>query len=467
MTPPDAVTPQPLRVAIVGSGPAGFYVAEHLLSRVDLQVEVDMFERLPTPFGLVRFGVAPDHQKIKNVTRVFDKVAAKPDFRFFGNVDFGTHVTLEDLSQHYHQVCFTTGAQTDRRMGIPGEDLERSYTATEFVAWFNGHPDYRNRQFDLSVERVAVVGVGNVAVDVARILCRTYDELATTDIADYALAALRESRVREVYMLGRRGPAQAAFTNPEVRELGAMPGADIAVIPQEVALDPMSRARLEASDDRATAKKLEILQTFADKPTTGKPRRLTIRFLVSPVELAGNNKGEVAKMRLVKNALYESDDGSLRPKATGQFEELPVDMVFRSVGYRGVALPGLPFDDGSGIIPNESGRVRQKDGEGFLTGVYVSGWIKRGPTGVIGTNKPDAGKTVDRMVDDVRHGTMLKPAHPDRASLDKLVRERQPEFVSYDAWNRLDELEAARGKAQNRPRVKFTSVEEMIAALND
>jgi ferredoxin--NADP+ reductase len=465
MTPPDASIAKPLRVAIVGSGPAGFYVAEHLLGRVDLQVEVDMFERLPTPFGLVRFGVAPDHQKIKNVTRVFDKVAAKPDFRFFGNVDFGTHVTLEDLSRHYHQICFATGAQTDRRMGIPGEDLERSHTATEFVAWFNGHPDYRDRQFDLSVERVAVVGVGNVAVDVARILCRTPEELATTDIADYALEALRESKVTDVYMLGRRGPAQAAFTNPEVRELGAMPGADIAVIPAEVAPDPLSRARLEASGDRTTAKKLEILHAFADKPTSGKPRRLTIRFLVSPVELAGNDKGQVANMRLVQNALYESDDGSLRPKATDQFEELPVDMVFRSVGYQGVALPGLPFDERGGVIPNQNGCVIRRDDEVPGIGVYVSGWIKRGPTGVIGTNKPDAAETVSRMVDDVKQGNILTPSHPDPASVDALVRERQPRFVSYDAWSRLDQLETARGKAQGRPRVKFTSVEEMIAAL--
>jgi ferredoxin--NADP+ reductase len=450
MTPPDAAIPQPLRVAIVGSGPAGFYVAEHLLGRVDHRVEVDMF---------------PDHQKIKNVTRVFDKVAAKQNFRFFGNVDFGTHVTLEDLSRHYHQICFATGAQTDRHMGIPGEDLERSHTATEFVAWFNGHPDYRDRRFDLSAERVAVVGVGNVAVDVARILCRTPEELATTDIADYALEALRESRVTDVYMLGRRGPAQAAFTNPEVRELGAMPGADIAVVPAEVALDPLSRARLEASDNRTTAKKLEILQAFADKPTSGKSRRLTIRFLVSPVELAGDDKGQVANMRLVKNALYESDDGSLRPKATDQFEELPVDMVFRSVGYRGVALSGLPFDDRGGVIPNENGCVIQRDDEGPVTGVYVSGWIKRGPTGVIGTNKPDAAETVARMVDDVKRGNILTPSHPDLTSVDALVRERQPHFVSYDAWTRLDRLETARGKAQGRPRVKFTSVEEMVAAL--
>ncbi len=225
---PDVGTPEnPLRVAIVGAGPAGFYAAGHLFKQKDFTVEVDMFDKLPTPFGLVRAGVAPDHQKIKNVTRVYDKTAANPGFRFFGNVRFGTHLGLEELKQHYHQICFTTGAQVDRQLGIPGEDLGRSHSATDFVAWYNGHPEYRHLEFDLSQERVAVVGVGNVAVDVCRILCRTIEELETTDIADYALEALRQSRVKEVYMLGRRGPAQAAFTNPEAKELGQLPGADI------------------------------------------------------------------------------------------------------------------------------------------------------------------------------------------------------------------------------------------------
>ena len=226
-------TEHPLRIAIIGSGPAGFYAADRLLKKQDVTVTVDMYDRLPTPYGLVRFGVAPDHEKIKNVTRVFDKVAAKDAFRFFGNVDIGTHVTLDDLKHYYHQICFSTGAQTDKQMGIPGEDLAGSHSATEFVAWYNSHPDFRDCEFDLTSERVAVVGVGNVAVDVARILCRTTEELATTDIADYALEALRDSKVKEVYMLGRRGPAQAAFTNIEVRELGEMPGADIAVLPEE------------------------------------------------------------------------------------------------------------------------------------------------------------------------------------------------------------------------------------------
>src|SRR5512138_1531875 len=249
---------RPLRVAIVGAGPAGFYAAEHLLRRPDLAVSIDMFDRLPTPYGLVRAGVAPDHQKIKAVTAAFDKTAAHPRFRFFGGVELGKHVSVADLRAHYHQIVYTTGAQTDRRMGIPGEDLPGSHPATEFVAWYNGHPDYRDCQFDLSQERVAVVGVGNVAVDVVRILCRTPEELAATDIADYALEALRHSRVKEVYLLGRRGPAQAAFTNPEIKELGELAGADITIPPDEAELDELSQAELVTSQDRTTLKKVEI-----------------------------------------------------------------------------------------------------------------------------------------------------------------------------------------------------------------
>ena len=263
---------RPLRVAIIGAGPTGFYAADHLLKQKGHVVEVDLFDRLPTPYGLVRAGVAPDHQKIKSVTAAFDKVAAHPRFRFFGGVEFGRDLTAADLRRHYHQIVYTTGAQTDRRMGIPGEDLKGSHPATEFVAWYNGHPDYRDLRFDLSHERAAVVGVGNVAVDVARILCRSAEELAKTDIADYALEALRKSRIKEVYLLGRRGPAQAAFTNPEVKELGELADADVSVVPDEVELDPLSRAALRANPDRATAKKVEILQGYALRKPSGKSK---------------------------------------------------------------------------------------------------------------------------------------------------------------------------------------------------
>jgi len=457
---------RPLRVAVIGSGPAGFFVAQRLLTRPDLVATVDLYERLLTPFGLVRFGVAPDHEEIKRVTRQFDKVAAKPGFRFFGNVDVGSHVTLDELRPYYDMICFTTGAETDRRMGIPGEDLVRSHAATEFVAWFNGHPEYRDRQFDLSVERVAVVGVGNVAVDVARILSRSAEELSTTDIADHALEALRQSRVKEVYMLGRRGPAQAAFTNPEVKELGELAGADIQVMEEEVELDPLSRAEVEQSDDRKLQKKLEILREFAAHSPAGKPRTLTIRFLVSPVELVGNEAGQVEGLRVVRNRLVADGSGRLRPEATDQSELLPVGLVFRSVGYHGVPLAGLPFDQERGVVPNERGRVLTPPGDAPMLGVYVSGWIKRGPTGVIGTNKKDAAETVGTMLEDLALGALRSPAHPQPETVESFVRQRQPAVVTYADWQRIDQLETARGEPQGRPRVKFTSTEEILAALN-
>ena len=454
----------PLRVAVVGSGPAAFYVTEDLFKRLGSGVQVDMFERLPTPFGLVRFGVAPDHQKIKTVTRVFEKAAANPGFRFFGNVDIGSDIDLATLGRHYHQICFATGAQTDRQLGIPGEDLARSHPATEFVAWYNGHPDFRDRSFDLSVESVAVVGVGNVAVDVARILCRTMEELKATDIADYALEALGKSRVREVFVVGRRGPAQAAFTNPEIRELGNMDGADLIIPEEEAALDPISEADVAGKEDRDLKKKIEIIQDSAGRPPTGKPRRLILRFLVSPVELIGNEAGQVAGMRLVKNRLRRAEDGRLRPVATEETEILPVGLVFRSVGYHGVPVAGLPFDQKAGIIPNQAGRVM--NGEQPATGLYVSGWIKRGPSGVIGTNKPDAKETVACMHEDMTAGATLDLTETGSGAIEEQLRTKGVRAVSYADWRKLDELELERGQSVGRPRVKFTDVEETLAQLD-
>jgi ferredoxin--NADP+ reductase len=457
---------QPLRVAIVGAGPAGYYAADHLLKQGGVIVEVDMIDRLPTPYGLVRAGVAPDHQKIKSVTAAFDKVAAHPRFRFYGGVEFGKTVAVADLRRHYHQILYSTGAETDRRMGIPGEDLKGSHPATEFVAWYNGHPDYRDCQFDLSQEHAAVVGVGNVAVDVARILCRSHEELATTDIADYALEALRESRIKEVYLLGRRGPAQAAFTNPEVKELGELADADAVARPDEVELDALSRAAIEASQDRATLKKVEILKEYARRPPGGKPKTLIIRFLVSPVALSGNEAGEVVAMRLVRNRLEATATGTLQAKPTDQFETLPVGLVFRSVGYRGVPLPGVPFHESGGVILNEAGRVLDPTTKQPVLGEYAAGWIKRGPTGVIGTNKPDAAQTVVCMMEDLAAGRVLSPAEPETAAAERMMRARQPKYVSYQDWLRLNTLEVARGRAAGRPRVKFTRVEDMLAALD-
>ena len=426
-----------------------------------------MLDRLPTPYGLVRAGVAPDHQKIKSVTAAFDKTAAHPRFRFFGGVELGKDVSVADLRGLYHQILYTTGAQTDRRMGIPGEDLPGSHPATEFVAWYNGHPDYRDCQFDLSQERVAVVGVGNVAVDVARILCRTPAELEKTDIADHALEALRQSRVKEVYLLGRRGAAQAAFTNPEVKELGELEGADVVVVPDEVELDQLSREGLEKSGDRTGFKKVEILQEYARRSRSGKPRRLVLRFLVSPVALTANGAGAVGGLKLVRNRLVASATGTIQAQATDRFEELPVGLVFRSVGYRGVPLPGVPFDEKWGVVLNQKGRVLDPESKQPLPGEYTAGWIKRGPTGVIGTNKPDALETVTAMLEDAAAGRTLAPAEPERAAAERLLCQRQPRLVGYPDWLRLNALEVDLGRQRGRPRVKLTRVDEMLAALGN
>ena len=454
----------PLRVAIVGAGPAGFYTAQRLFKKKDIHLTVDMYDRLPTPFGLVRNGVAPDHQKIKSVTKLFDRLAKKPHFRFFGNVTLGADVTVADLRAHYHQIVYATGAQTDRYLNIPGIELQNSHSATEFVAWYNGHPDFSDCRFDLSQERVVVIGIGNVAVDVARILCRTPEELAKTDIADYALEALTNSNVKEIMMLGRRGPAQAAFSPAEAKELGELVGADTVVLAEEAALDPLTEASM-ADADRPTKRNVQIIQKLSQRQPTGKEKRLTIRFLISPTEILGNGNGAVDRMRLVKNELYQTESGGLRPRATKQVEEVPVGLVFRSIGYQGVPLPDVPFYETWGVILNEKGRVLDPDSKEPLPGEYTSGWIKRGPSGIIGTNKPDAAETADCMLADLAEGKTLNPPCPQLEAATQLVRQKQPKFVSYEEWLRLDEIETAAGEAQGRPRVKFTNVRDMLDAL--
>ena len=394
----------PLRVAVVGSGPAGFYAASALLSS-DLPVEVDLIERLPTPWGLVRSGVAPDHPNIKAVSRAFEKTAAQPGFRFFGNVEVGRDVTHEELRQVYDAVVYSVGAQTDRRLGIPGEDLPGSWAATEFVAWYNGHPDFQELEFDLSHERAVVIGNGNVALDVARMLALTPEELAPTDTTDEAIAAINDAGVREILVVGRRGPVQAAWTPVEVGELGELAGADIVVDPADLELDPASAAELEAAP--ATVKRnVDHLRDYAARTPAGKPRRIRLRFLASPVAIHGD--GKVEAIELVRNELVDG-----RAVATDESETIPCGIVFRSVGYRGVALQGVPFDEGSGTIPNEGGRVEP--------GLYAAGWIKRGPSGVIGTNKKDATETIDLLLEDARAGK-LQPRGG--GSLEELLAER-------------------------------------------
>jgi ferredoxin--NADP+ reductase len=450
----------PLRVAIVGSGPSGFYAAEHLRKQHP-GIEIDLFDRLPTPYGLVRGGVAPDHPKIKAVTRIYDRIMAGPEVRFLGNVMIGRDLTREQLRRFYHAVIYCVGAHADRPLGIPGEDLAGSHAATDFVAWYNGHPDYTDLSFDLSVERVAVVGVGNVAIDVVRILACTPEELGTTDIAPHALEALRSSRVREIWMLGRRGPVQAAFTNPELRELGDLADADVVVRPDEIALDPASEAALAATDERTPERNMETLRAYAAKPAEGKGRTIHLRFLCSPVEITG--AGRVERMVVGRNRLMPGPNDYLRADPTGETETLDVGLVFRSVGYLGTGVPGVPFDARKGIIPNDHGRVLD-DGVP-VAGEYVAGWIKRGPSGVIGTNKPDAVETTDLLLEDFRAGRLEAPPEPEPAAVDRFLRERGVRVFSWADWQRLDELERARGVTLGRPRVKFTRVADMLAAV--
>lgn len=461
MATPDRFSLTPLRVAIIGSGPSAFYAADFLQRQATIDVEIDMFERLPTPFGLVRGGVAPDHPKIKAVTRAYERTASDPRMRFFGNVEYGRDLNHIDFIRHYHAVIYAVGAQTDRRLNIPGEDLPGSHAATEFVGWYNGHPDYCDLSFDLTQESAVVIGNGNVAMDVARILARTYEELHATDIAPHALAALRHSRVRTIYVLGRRGPAQAAFTNPEIKELAEMAGADVIVAPEDAALDPLSEAYVREAD-RATARNVEIVAGYANRPPSGKPRQIIMRFLVSPVEILGTERVEA--VRVGKNELYQAADSALRPRLTGETEVIPAGLVFRSIGYHGVALPDVPFDEVLGVIPNVEGRITEPDGT-FRTGEYAVGWIKRGPTGIIGSNKPDALETVERLLEDVSAGRVLAPPRATREEVETLLAQRQVRVVSFDDWRLIDQIERERGQAVGRERVKFTHVEDMLAAL--
>lgn len=455
---------QPLRIAILGAGPAGFYAAAALLKAEGLKIEVDMYDRLPTPFGLVRAGVAPDHQKDKSVTRAYDKSARDPHFRFCGNIEYGQHLKLGDLQRFYHQIVFATGTQSDRALGIPGEDLPGSHSATDFVAWYNGHPDYTKLEFDLSCERVAVVGLGNVALDVARILCKSHEELRRTDIADHALRALKDSRVREVHILGRRGPAQAAFTPPEIGELGQLNDTDILIRPEEAALDPASLASLESRPDRNAEKNVELVQGYALRLPQGRRRQLHIRFLLTPLEIIGTEGGRTAAIRLARNEPYLADDGSVQVRQTDDEEVLPVGLIFRSVGYRGLGLPELPFDERRGVIQNQGGRVVNDSGNA-LTGLYATGWIKRGPSGVIGTNKVDAKETVALMIEDIRAGRYLSPAQPTAEAAAAFVETLEPRSVSYSDWTAIDAEETRRGEAEERPRVKFTRLGDFLDVL--
>ena len=450
------------RVAIVGAGPAGVFTAAALL-RACGDVQIDLIERLPTPWGLLRGGVAPDHQEIKRLDDTFESQTFKRGCRFLGNVEVGTDLSHGDLMRHYTAVIYATGAQTDKSLGIPGEELPGSRPATEFVAWYNGHPDYRDRTFDLSVKRAVVIGNGNVAADVTRVLTRDPEVLAQTDIADHALEALRASAIEEVVVLGRRGPAQAAFTSAELRELGRIDGVALHVDAAGAELDPISEEWLAQEGTFTARKNVELLREFAAAPpNAGAPRRIELRFLTSPVEIRGGDRVEAVDVR--RNELTRSDDGTLRARAVdGPVETIEAGLVLRSVGYRAVPLPGVPFDERAFVLPNRAGRALTEDGEP-LPGVYAVGWIKRGPTGILGTNKRDAEETIACLAEDLREGRLRETPADARERVDALLAERAPGAVTADGWHAIDALERARGRDAERPRVKLATRDELIAA---
>lgn len=449
---------RPYHVAIVGSGPSGFFAAASLLkaadSSEDIDVAVDMLEMLPTPWGLVRSGVAPDHPKIKSISKQFEKTAQDPRFRFFGNVVVGEHVHAGELAERYDAVIYAVGAQSDRALGIPGEDLPGSIAAVDFVGWYNAHPSFEESTPDLSGARAVVVGNGNVALDVARILVTDPEVLGQTDIADHALDSLRPGGVAEVVVIGRRGPLQTAFTTLELRELGELENVDVIVDP----------AQLEGitDDDAAAAGKttkqnIGVLRDYAGRAPRPGHRRIVLRFMTSPIEIKGEDKVEA--IVLGRNELVSTADGRVTARDTGEREELPAQLVVRAVGYRGVPTPGLPFDDKTATIPNTAGRVEGSRNE------YVVGWIKRGPTGVIGTNKKDSQDTVETLLADLASaGDAERPDFPDDHAdgLADWLAERQPKLVTSELWDVIDRHERAAGEPHGRPRVKLPSLAKLL-----
>jgi ferredoxin--NADP+ reductase len=458
-----AAETSPKRAAIIGAGPSGFYTADQLLGA---GFEVDLLDALPTPFGLVRAGVAPDHPNIKAVTRVYEKTAAKPGFRFFGGVGLGREVSRAELLERYHVVVYALGTSDDNRLGIPGEDRPGSHAATHFVAWYNGHPDASDHEYDLSVQRAVVIGNGNVAIDVARMLVLHPDELTPTDTADHAIEVLTESQVTEVVLLGRRGPAQAAFTNPELRELADLQRAGVEVDASDLELDEHSAAWLESDEADITSRKnVEILRGYAESgPKEASSHRIVLRFLRSPVEILGEgDDGPVTGIKVVKNRIEPTDGGGLRAVATDETELIDCGLVLRSIGYRGRPVDDVPFDERRGLIRNTGGRVSDEEGRSH-TGEYVVGWIKRGPSGVIGTNKKDAADTVARIREDLEAGTLNAPARPDAEQTAEFYAQRAPDAVTWEGWQQIDAAEKSSGEPHGRPRVKLVRLADLVGA---
>ncbi|WP_040524612.1 FAD-dependent oxidoreductase [Gordonia effusa] len=462
LVPPRKSPPLPdkeLHVAIVGAGPAAFYAAQHLATKQS--VKVDMFDRLPTPYGLVRAGVAPDHAATKGVERTYASTANKRNFDYFLNVEVGKHVTHEELTDRYHAVVYAVGAATDKRLGIVGEDLAGSISATEFVAWYNGHPDYADFQVDLSGDRAVVVGNGNVALDVARILVSDPDDLAKTEIADHALARLRESNVKEVVLLGRRGVAQGAYTNSEFLALGDVEGVDIIIDPEELTRDPASAAaEADGTLDSTIATKVRLAREFSERSTTDGNRRIVFRYLVSPVSIEGDES--VDKVVCVRNEFIDDADRVAIAPTSDTFE-LETGLVLRSIGYRGTPVGDLPFDPIRGVIPNDAGRVTAEAGGDVVPGLYVTGWIKRGPTGGIGRNRLCGEETATAVLADFIDGSLVDPIKP-RDDVDALVTGRGAHRITLAGWKAIDAAEKAAGRSAGRRLLKIVSVEELEKA---
>lgn len=437
-----AVPGRPLRVAVIGAGPGGLYAAGALCAQKDVAVEIDVLDRLPVPFGLLRYGVAPDHLKMKSLAGGLQKVLDDPRVRLFGDVRVGENLSVAELRDCYDAVVYAIGAATDRRLGIPGEDLPGSTSATAFVNWYSGHPDQTTSGVELDCSAAAVLGLGNVAVDVARILIRSIDELRPTDMPDEVLDVLAASKVTDVHVIGRRGPADAKWTSKEFRELCELEGVDVIVNPADVELDEAAQARV--AGDKNLARSVATLKELAGKPLTGAPRRLHLHFFAPPTEILGTDRVE-----------------GIRAGKGEQERTLDVGLVLRSVGYLGVELDGAPFDASNGTIPTDEGGRVLRDGA-VSTGEYVAGWARRGPTGVIGTNRPD-GELVSTSLRADAADLVLRPA-PEPAALHDLLAIRGVEIVDLSGWAKIDAAEIAGGTAQGRPRAKLSTYEQLRAA---
>lgn len=443
---------RPLRVAVIGAGPAGIYASD-LLIKSGIEVEVDLFERMPAPFGLIRYGVAPDHPRIKGIVNSLHAVMEKPQLRFLGNIDIGATVSVDELRQFYHAIIFSTGAVADRLLDIPGQDLQGSHGAAEFVGFYDGNPEFK-RDWNLDAEQVAVIGVGNVGLDVARILAKTGEELLVTEIPDNVYASLKENKAKEVHVFGRRGPAQAKFTPLELKELDHSPTIEVVVDPEDIDYDEASeQARRESKSQDLVC---QTLEQYAMRDPQGAPHKLYIHFFESPVEILGEN-GKVVGLKTERMEF----DGNGGIRGTGTFNTWPVQAVYRAVGYRSYPVTGVPFDDLNAVIPNDGGHVLDADGS-IVPGLYTTGWIKRGPVGLIGNTKSDAKETTEMLLADYAAGTLTDPTEPAIDAILSFLKTKEIPYTTWDGWHRLDNAERALGAPEGRERKKIVEWDDMV-----